>query len=262
VSKLETLLRLLELVGHGNDTILLSEEELARWDANALQQLKAQKLLKGASPAVSLVCPGCERECAMPVHIVPNGGVGKSVSFVVCDKRDDINRVPISMERVRQWRCDVEAIGAFIAQSLELLPGSQRKAAPGQWELGVMKGKQHNQMLCLRTTAALQVVAGSSIVPLAELACSVDGSYRVDAEAVSRLVDAAAMSDPRYTPSDTRREARKAKTASMRESWQKAYRALRRHRPDMSDVWYSQQIAKLDIAEGRNAETIRKHMKR
>jgi hypothetical protein len=29
----------------------------------------------------------------------------------------------------------------------------------------------------------------------------------------------------------------------------------------MSDVWYSQQIAKLDVADDRNADTIKKHMK-
>jgi hypothetical protein len=57
-----------------------------------------------------------------------------------------------------------------------------------------------------------------------------------------------------------RREARKLDTQAMHEDWQREYRKLKKNRPDMSDVWYSQQIAKLAIAEGRSAETIRKHM--
>jgi glutamine cyclotransferase len=32
--------------------------------------------------------------------------------------------------------------------------------------------------------------------------------------------------------------------------------------PEYADVWYSQRIEKMDIANGRNAETIRKHMKK
>ena len=45
------------------------------------------------------------------------------------------------------------------------------------------------------------------------------------------------------------------------ESWRKEYRTLKKRRPDMSDVWYSQQIAKMDIAKGRSAGTIKKNMK-
>ncbi len=37
---------------------------------------------------------------------------------------------------------------------------------------------------------------------------------------------------------------------------------LVKHRPEMSDVWYSQQIAKSKMANGRRSETIRKHMKK
>jgi hypothetical protein len=49
----------------------------------------------------------------------------------------------------------------------------------------------------------------------------------------------------------------------MYDRWRKAYRRLRKQRPDMTGVWYSQQIAKQqEIAAGRNAETIRKHMKK
>jgi len=58
-----------------------------------------------------------------------------------------------------------------------------------------------------------------------------------------------------------RREARKLTTAGLYKRWQIAYRKSKKAHPDKSDVWHSQQIAKLEIAEGRNAETIRKHMK-
>ena len=44
-------------------------------------------------------------------------------------------------------------------------------------------------------------------------------------------------------------------------AWQKAFKALRKQRRDMSDVWYSKQIAKTPIAKGRDAGTIKKHMK-
>lgn len=58
-----------------------------------------------------------------------------------------------------------------------------------------------------------------------------------------------------------RRDARKLATQSMRKEWQKAYRAVAKAHPDMSDVWYSKHIAKLAIAKKRDAGTIRKYMK-
>jgi hypothetical protein len=48
----------------------------------------------------------------------------------------------------------------------------------------------------------------------------------------------------------------------MHEAWRKAYRDLKKKRPNMTGVWYSQQIAKQGIAPNRSAETIRKHMKK
>jgi hypothetical protein len=45
-------------------------------------------------------------------------------------------------------------------------------------------------------------------------------------------------------------------------AWQKEYRALKRRRPNLTDVDCSNQIAKLDIANDRDSETIRKHMKK
>ena len=113
MTPLEALLELLDRVGASRDAAaLVSVEELSRWPADAVRELKAKKLLQRASPAISVVCPGCEQECVMPVH-TPHALAGVAASFVVCDKRDDINRVAVSVERLRQWRCCAETVGAF-----------------------------------------------------------------------------------------------------------------------------------------------------
>ena len=78
--------------------------------------------------------------------------------------------------------------------------------------------------------------------------------------AIRHLVDAATTADPRYTPSTTRREAHTLDTQARYGRWQTAYRALKRRRPRMSDVWYARQIAKQAVAAGCQADTIRRHM--
>ena len=262
MTPLEALLELLERVGASRcGAVLVSEEELSRWPADAVKALKSHTLLLKAGPAASVVCPGCEQECTMPVHTLPSG-TGASSSFVVCDKRDDINRVAVSAERLRQWRCGAEAVGAFIARSLGLRRESQRKAGDGLWELGILKGKKRSQMLCLRANGTLESVAGDNAVPLAEVVSYGTEGYSVDGEAIRQLVDTATTGDSRHTPSNARREARKLKTQALHESWRRKYKTLKKRRPEMSDKWHSQQIAKMDIAKGRSAETIRKHTKR
>lgn len=74
-----------------------------------------------------------------------------------------------------------------------------------------------------------------------------------------------ASSSTRETPDDSaastvRRTARKPKTEALYKRWRRAYRKSKASNPGKSDVWHSRQIAKLDVAEGRDAETIRKNM--
>jgi len=136
----------------------------------------------------------------------------------VCDKRDDINRVAVSAERLRQWCCSAEAVGRSVVQSLGLRSGNQRKADAGLRELGFATGKKRNQMVCLRANEALELVAGQNAVRLAELVRHEADGYSVDREVIGRLVDAATTGDSRYTPSSARREARKLKTQTLHES--------------------------------------------
>ncbi len=261
MTSLEAILELLARVGASiGAAVLLSEDELGHWPVAAVQAIKSQKLLVKACPAASVVCPGCEQECVMPVYTLTAGTRGTS-SFIVCDKRDDINRVAVPAERLRQWRCNADAVCGFVAQSLKLRLNNRRINGSGLLEIGIVAGRKRHQMLCLKPDGELPLIAGNNAMPLAELVRSGKEGYSVDGAAIQQLVDTASTSDSRYTPSHARREARKLDTKGLHESWQKEYRALKKRRPEMSDVWYSQQIAKMDIAKGRCSGTVKKNMK-
>jgi len=254
------LIELLGRVGAQSGTAaLISAEELSQWPAAAVAAMKSQKLLGKARPAVSAVCPGCERECVMQVQTFARAG-GQADSFIVCDKRSDINRVAVSAERLTQWRCDGDAVRAFVAASLELRASDQPPATVGLMNIGMARGGKRSQMLALRVDDGLALVVGNNATPLVDLVDFLDGAYSVDAVTVRQMVDAATPADPRHTPSTAKRDARKLDTLAKYASWQKAYRALRKKSPGKSDVWYSLQIAKTAIAQGLNASTIKKHM--
>src|SRR3954447_12493662 len=53
--------------------VLIDEEESGAWSTAAVAALKSQGLLVKARPAASAICPGCERECSMPVYTIPTG---------------------------------------------------------------------------------------------------------------------------------------------------------------------------------------------
>jgi hypothetical protein len=256
------LIELLARVGARNGAaVLVSDEDLKEWPSAAVAAMKSQKLLAKARPASSVVCPGCERECVMPVHTVPAGPLGPA-SFIVCDKRSDINRVRVPAALLTQWRCDAEAVAGFIAASLGIRRSVERPDSAALLKIGMVTGDKRSQMLCLQANSELALVATNDSVPLADVVSYREGEYALDGAVIRRLVDTAPTADPRYTPSNAKREGRKLDTQAKYKSWQKAYRELTGRKRNMSDVWYSQQIAKTDIAKGRSAETIRKHMKK
>ena len=255
------LIELLGRVGARNGTAtLISTEELNQWPVAAVAAMKIQNLLLKARPAKSVVCPGCEQECSMAVNTVtrPNA---PATSFVVCDKRSDINRVPIPGARLAQWRCDAQAVCGFVAASLGLVQTTVQPSDAGLLPIGMARGNKRTQMLCLRLDGHLALVVGADAMPLADVVGFENGGFALDHAVIHQMVDAATTADPRHTPSAAKREARKIDTQAMYATWQKAYRALLKKSPGKSDVWYSQQIAKADKVHVRDPSTVKKNMK-
>ena len=187
---LDALLELLARVGASRGAAaLVSEAELSRWPAEGVRMLKAQKLLVKASPAVSVVCPGCEQECTMPVHTLP-AGAGVAASFVVCDKRDDINRVPVPAEMLKQWRCGAEAVGDLIAGLLELRrPDSGSDVSAGRWEIGMFRGAKHSSHLVLMADGRLSLRLAGHSIALADVLVLESSGFKLDKRTLIRLVD-------------------------------------------------------------------------
>jgi hypothetical protein len=256
------LIELLGRVGASNGSaVLISTQELSQWPTAAVSALKSQNLLLKARPANSVVCPGCEEECSMPVETLTRANA-PATFFVVCDKRSDTNRVAVTAAQLAQWRCDAQAVCGFVATGLGLRETTVQPSEAGLLPIGMARGNKRTQMLCLRAQVHLALVVGADAMPLADVIDFKDGRFMLDMLVIRQMVDAAITADPRHTPSTVKREARKISTQAMYADWQKAYRALRKKRPGESGVWYSERIAKSQKHNplGRDANTIKKHM--
>ena len=71
--------------------VLVNEHELTQWPSTAVAALKSQELLTKTRPAISAVCPGCERECMMPVFTLPD--LEQPASFV-CQSESLLQKLP------------------------------------------------------------------------------------------------------------------------------------------------------------------------
>ena len=220
----EALLDLVARVGaRDGAAVRVSETDVRQWPAEALT---AHRLLVRARPAKTVVCPGCEADCVMPVQTIP-AGPRAAARFIVCDKRSDINRVALTTAHVDQWKCDAEALARFVVEQLGLRRSRHGADASGTRPLGLAAGDTRHQMLGLRTHGDVTLVVADTAVTLADLLDFEHGTYILDAAAIRHLVNAATTADPRYTPSTTRREARTLDSQARYGRWQKAYRALK-----------------------------------
>jgi hypothetical protein len=258
----DVVIELLDRVGANQGiAVLVTDDELRQWPSEAVKAMKSQRLVTRARPASSAICPGCEQQCVMPVHTPPTAASSKA-SFIVCDNRSDINRVPVSASCLIQWQCNAELVCGFIATRLELRRSERQTANAVPWEIGIASGNKRRQMLCLQAEGELTLVVGSNKVPLAELITFCDRQYSLDGDIIRQMVDASTTADSRYTPSEAKREARKLATKALHARWKREYRKLKRSRPGKNDGWYAQQIANMDITPKRSSETIRKNMKK
>jgi len=168
--------------------VLFSERELLDWPHEAVAAMKSQGLLTKAGPSKSAICPGCERECVMPVHLLACNA-SRPEALIVCDKRSDVNRVLVPLNCLEQWQISGDTVADFLAGLLGLHRSQTHDANLARWEIGVLKGFKHSGHLVLVAKGPLVLAAAGHEVPLFEVLSLDDGGFKVDKRALSRRVD-------------------------------------------------------------------------
>lgn len=217
----ELLARLHAAVG---GAVELRGDELADWPAEAVRTLQARRVLVPSSPATSVVCDGCERGCVMPVQVLTKPGQPPR-AFVMCDKDDDIGRVPVALLRLERWRASDASLADALAMLLGSAEATRLTGDAKALRLGVVAGRTTRAAVLLRWQAGVAVleVAGH-VLPL-DLALTIkDATLTLDSQTLVRCVDAPAAGAgvPAESP-DERKQRLKARVAAEKRKGTKAF---------------------------------------
>lgn len=180
---------LARLAASRGTAVYVSDDELAGWPHDLLAEFKALRLLVRASPASSAVCPGCERECAMPVAVPPDEGHG-AAAFIVCDKRSDINRVTVPIGALTRWKTAGELLADCLSRLLHFESRPSGADAVNRWPIGMLEGKKHKDRLSLFAgDGGLTLAVAGHTVALADLLTIKKQAIWLDRTALLLLVD-------------------------------------------------------------------------
>lgn len=252
-----------ELIAHlaSDGDGLLCWEQVRHWPDGAVAIFEKAGWLTTAEPASNVECPGCEEGCFMNAHVLPAAHGQPERAYVACDHREGMGRVAIPLANIQQWQITEARVARWTSRELGLKSEPERNRHSGTIQIGTLVGKKRTACLDLVLAEPVSLRASGHSLPLSELVLFDGDRPTIDRNAIVRLVDLPIRKDG-YRPSTARRDARTLATEERNEKWRKAHRELKRSRPNMSDVWYSQQIAKMPIAQGKTAETIRKQLGR
>ncbi|MBT3046001.1 MAG: hypothetical protein KME53_03525 [Candidatus Thiodiazotropha sp. (ex Clathrolucina costata)] len=263
----DVLLLLLEALDSTGEVHLVGWDIVQQWPGDALGTLLEAGILTDAKPALSVECRECANHCFMDVHQLPGSDKKTARAFVICDDPEmqgQMGRIEIPMERLRQWKVTALQLAKVVAELVSIECKAEDRHGQANIRIGMVKGKNGRRWLSLNKSP-LTLEINDQPLPLEEVLFFEDDTLTIDRVRIDQLIDKAPSSGgKKYKPSTEKREAGKRKTEAMREDWREAYLDMRRKYPDTvrhSDTWVAKQIAKLDIAQGRDSETIRKNMK-
>jgi hypothetical protein len=259
----DVLLVLLAHLRAENKAIIISWDTAQQWPEGALNTLLHLGFLILAPAAQSIECNGCDKHCFMDVIALPHDDPALTRAFIVCEDAEmqsQMGRVKVPLARLQQWQGGVKQLAKVIADLLGLKDKITFSAKQAVIKLGMLKAEKGRRWVTLNSSD-LSLEINQHTVPVDEVLYFENQQLVIDQNKIDDLLNRESLSKgKKYTPSTTKREASKLETQAMYQDWKDEYLRLIGQHPNKTDRWYAAKISKMDIAKGRDAETIRKHM--
>lgn len=213
-------------------------------------------LLRKTNPATHMPCLACDDGCLAPVTIYPKSASNPEEKiFITC--RNGKGRTSVHLDDLKQWQVSTRQIAKLVANLCNI---SQEPTQKGeQWQVSLITGKKHKGILFLdlHHDDGVQCEINGQYVPLLQV-LSFDGqTFAMDVARLKVMADCGVNSTGKVSH---KRELNRAETQAMYQDWQKEYKVQKAKTPKATDSAIAKRIAKMDIAQGRDWDTIRKNM--
>jgi hypothetical protein len=223
---------------------IFGADEAAQWPGGALEAFIKSGLLERAEHTRVIECDGCERNCFMPVHVLPGEGNRPARAFISCDKPEDVGRVPVELGRLAQWRITGGMLGGAVARLLGFTKPPHEDSVGKRWTLGRLKGKEYKGEVKLSIEGGVALMVAGQNVPFVHTLTLNRRGLKADKDAVLRLVEG-----------DTRQPASGVGSAAWRTQNAKAAANARHNQPGGSrdkqrqirEIWATGKYSSRDI---------------
>lgn len=195
----------------------------------------------------------------MPIYTQIDGK--DSESFIVCDKRSDINRVVVDRIQMQQWKLTGMQVARLFAQLMGFSEHLKLNSDTNRIRLGMLKSKKGRRCLSLNVKS-IELELNTYSFPVEDVLYLEESGFAIDMNIIHKAASKTPQSvASKYQSSSKKRVIAKAKTAEKHQDWKDEYKSLKSTYEDKSDAWIARKISKMDIAKRRSVETIRKNMK-
>jgi hypothetical protein len=258
----QALSELLAALECGKGVAVFGFDDIQHWGEEFRTLLVELKLIREAPAARILECHGCEERCLSDI-VTATHSKGNVKPFIICEvpeKQAEMGRVAVHPQRMLQWEIRAIHLAQFVADKLGLDAVMDTEPDSQRIRLGMLAGPQGRRWAVLSINP-LVLEVNQHPLPLNELLFVENGTVALDTPRIRAcLAQDKQATGKVYQPNTDRREARRQGTQAMYQDWRDTYEQLLREHPGKSKSWYAQKIARMDVGQGKNSETIRKRL--